>query len=522
MRIARAAVISCLLSVGGGPAVAAAQRPTLVVLIAVDQMRGDYLERFGKQFTGGLARLSRGGAVFTNAYHDHAITETAPGHAVMLSGRFPRSTGIVLNTQGVNVAGYPMLGGGGPSAAPVRFRGSVLIDWMRAADPRSRALSVSRKDRGAILPMGRARQSVFWFASDGRFTTSTYYADSLPPWARAFNARQIPQSYAGKVWTLLLPPSAYPEPDSVPIESGGRNFMFPHFFPEDSETTAQAFIAYPAMDSLTAQFALAGVSAMRLGAGPQTDLLSVSFSTTDAVGHQFGPDSREIHDQLLRLDRYLGIFIDSLYRLRDSSRIVFALTGDHGMGSYPELWAAREHKEPIRVDVSPVFSELQAKLRAAGAPPGTISFEDFVEADRPALTAAGFKPDSVLTSLADALRRVPGVLRVDWVKDLAKADTVHDYVARRWFHMLPPDLPAELTVSIQPHAYYKQTSNATHGTVHDYDAWVPLVFYGPPFVTGKFAQPALVVDLAPTLAAALGVKPTERLDGRVRREALKP
>ena len=116
-------------------------------------------------------------------------------------------------------------------ASPFRFRGTTLIDWLRAKDPRSRALSVSRKDRGAILPMGRAKQSVFWYASDGRFTTSTYYADTLPTWVQKFNDRKIPASYAGKLWTLLLPERSYPEPDSVPMENFGSNFVFPYRYP---------------------------------------------------------------------------------------------------------------------------------------------------------------------------------------------------------------------------------------------------------------------------------------------------
>lgn len=287
-------------------------------------MRADYLARFASQYTGGFARLNRAAAVFTNAYQDHAITETAPGHSVMLSGRFPEHTNIVTNGRGVPDPSSPLIGGGGAGASPARFRGTELFDWLKAKDSRSRALSVSRKDRGAILPIGRSKQSVFWYANDGRFTTSAYYADTLPTWVTQFNARKIPQSYAGKQWTLLLPSSAYSELDSVIYENGGRDVVFPHSFPTDPAMTARNFANYPAMDSLTAQLALAGVAAMNLGRGPQIDLLSISFSTTDAIGHAYGPDSREIHDQLLRLDRYLGAFIDSLYRLRDSSTVAFA------------------------------------------------------------------------------------------------------------------------------------------------------------------------------------------------------
>jgi predicted AlkP superfamily pyrophosphatase or phosphodiesterase len=484
-------------------------------------MRADYFERFLPQLTGGLGRLYRGGAVFTNAYHDHAITETAPGHSVMLSGRFPAHTGIVTNSLGVPDDQAPLIGGGGTGASPFRFRGTVLFDWMRMYDPRSRALSVSRKDRGAILPMGRAHQNVFWYATDGRFTTSTYYADTLPTWVQQFNARRIPQSYAGKEWPLVLPASSYPEADSVPIENSGRDFVFPHAFPADPALAAKNFASYPAMDSLTAQMALAGLTALDLGRGPQTDLLSVSFSTTDAVGHAFGPDSRELHDQIIRLDKYLGAFIDSLYQLRDSSTIAFALTADHGVQSNPDVHAAKAHVTAKRADVSRTIAAARAPLTAAGLPASALRYEEgIVTLDRAVLANTKFKSDSILRSLAGQLRKLTGVASVVSVRDLSKADTTRDYAARRWLHMLPSDFVADLVISLEPYAYFTANNVATHGSVNDLDAHVPEIFYGPWFIPGKYTAKALVADIAPTLAAVAGVPPTEKLDGRAHTEVL--
>ena len=528
-RIRRPTTVAILTSLGLAmslaarvPAQQSPQAPSLIVFITVDQMREDYFERFSSQFSGGLGRLYKGGAFYTNAFHDHAITETAPGHSVTMSGRFPGHTNIVMNAAGVPDPKAPLIGGGGPGASPFRFRGTVLIDWLRAKDPSSRALSVSRKDRGAILPLGRAKQSVFWYATNGRFTTSTYYADTLPSWVNQFNDRKIPQTYAGKSWNPLLPLKDYPEPDSIPIENFGRDFVFPHPFPGDPDQTARLFTEYPPMDSLTAQFALSGLQAMDLGRGPHTDILAVSFSTTDAVGHRYGPDSRELHDQIVRLDRYLGIFIDSLYKVRDSSTIVFALTADHGTAPYPELRAAREHTKAQRADIAPTILTAMARLENAGADSATLHFEDgIIWLDRDKTTRAGLKPDSVLDALAKSLRKLDGVGRVDFVKDLAKADTTKDAVARRWLHMLPSDLPADLVVSLAPYAYYASVAMSTHGTPNDYDAHVPVVFYGPWFKPGKYSQKALVADMAPTLAAVAGVTPSEPLDGKVRTEAIR-
>src|SRR5829696_7820415 len=224
---------SVLAACAAAPAAAQAPAPKLLVFITVDQLRPDYFTRWPGQLTGGLARLWDGGAVFTNAHQDHAVTETAPGHASTMSGRFPRSTGIVSNIYGVSDPQTRLIGAEGLGASPFRFRGSVLTDWMRVKDPRTRAISVSRKDRGAILPLGRAHQTVLWYAGNGTFTTSSYYADTLPAWVRRFNDRRLPQAQAGRAWTLLLPEARYPERDSVMAESGGRGVTFPHVVPAD-------------------------------------------------------------------------------------------------------------------------------------------------------------------------------------------------------------------------------------------------------------------------------------------------
>lgn len=522
MRLLSRASPMLLFAAHGAGSQAPASRPTLVVFFTIDQMRSDYFSRFDKQLAGGLARLYHAGAFFENAYQDHAITETAPGHSATLSGRFPRSTGITTNSLGVQDDRAPLLSGASPGASPFRFRGTTLIDWLRVADPRSRALSISRKDRGAILPLGRAHEEVYWFAPD-RFTTSTYYHDTIPTWIAQFNARQLPQRYAGKQWTLLLPEREYQEADSVPLENGGRNYTFPHRFPSDSSAAARVLAAFPMMDEVTLQAALAGVEALQLGRGPQTDLLAVSLSTTDAVGHAFGPDSREIHDQILRLDRYLGAFLDSLFKVRDSTRILIALTADHGVQPYPAIHAARVRGAVARyADVDPPYADLVAGVSARGVDTSALHFaEGMLFVDRAAFARAHVDVDSTLRRFADAVRKVPGVGRVDFVRSLAQADTVHDAVPRRWLHMLSPELPVELVVSLEPYAYWAGTPIATHGTPNDEDAHVPVVFWGAGVRAGRYGEFARVVDIAPTIAQVLGVPPLERLDGHVLTRALR-
>ena len=511
-----------------------AQIPKLVVFVTVDAMRPDYLTRFAPQLTGGLGRLYSGGAVFTNGFQDHAITETAPGHSVIMSGRYPVHTGISANTAGVNDTTVTLIDASGPGASPFRFRGTTLADWLIAKDPRTRVLSVSRKDRAAILPVGRSRQPVFWYAPNGIFTTSTYYGSSLPDWVRAFNARKLPAGYAGKAWELLLADSAYSEPDSVSIESGGNGFTFPHLESSLPDTAARLLTEFPWMDELTLDFAMAGVNALNLGAGPQTDLLSVSLSTTDAVGHRYGPDSREVHDQILRLDRALGVFLDSLYRIRNPRDVIVALTADHGLTPYPEVHTHDPNAGAIRVDPRPLLQQLSNSLSAAGVPGYGLSFiagvysgngfsfdGGVIELDRAALSKARINRDSLVRAIQAAFLKVPGVARADRISELAKRDTVNDRIARRWLHMYSDEGKAALVVTLSPYNYWLSNYLAQHGSPNDVDAHVPIIFYGSSIKPGRYDEFAGVVDMAPTLAAIVRVTPQEKLDGHVLSNAIR-
>src|SRR5579862_1398838 len=403
----RAHLLAVALAAGMLAAPVAAQATTrkapvsLVVLIAVDQLRPDYFARWGSQFTGGLKRIRTNAALFTRAMQDHANTETAPGHSTMLSGREPFHTGIVSNDRGVPDPLATLVDYSGPGASPQRFVGTTLFDWMHVADPRARALSVSRKDRGAILTIGRAKESVYWW-SNGGFTTSRYYADTLPSWVKDFNARRGADALAGTRWTLLLPESSYTEPDSMSWENQGVDIAFPHALPPEPAAMRTAIVNYPWMDSLTLAFALDGVRTLELGHRGATDLLSVSLSTTDAVGHNFGPDSREVHDQVLRLDRWLGAFLDALGTQVDPDRTVFVLTADHGVSSFPEQMVIAQHRPAGRVSLDGIARQAGAALLARYDMDFGFDFNSngLLIADTAAMHARGMNVDSLARALA--------------------------------------------------------------------------------------------------------------------------
>jgi predicted AlkP superfamily pyrophosphatase or phosphodiesterase len=501
-------------SAAGAQSAPMSPRPTLVVMITIDGFRGDYLSRFGGQFTGGLGRLINRGTWFTNAHQDHGITETAPGHASLLSGRFPRSTGIAANRVGVADPNSPLLGFSGVmGASPNRFNGTELYDWMKAADSKSRALSVSAKDRGAILPIGKSKQQVYWYPGDGDFTTSQYYAKELPEWVNKFNARMLPQKYAGKTWTPLLPDSAYKEPDDVSFEGSGRNNVFPQMMPADPDQAASYVRATPYMDELIVQMALDGVTAMNLGKGPGTDLLAISLSATDAVNHRLGPDSRESHDQVLRDDKTIGVFLDSLFKLRDSTRVVVVLSADHGFTPIPELAPAGANPHPTRASLAPALAAAREKMRSAGVDTAAIDVDQqIVLMDREAFKGKKITPDAVLDELEKVAKQIPGIARIDRFSKIL-ADTATDPIARRWSHQFPSNSNVEMVATLTPGSLWGTGLVASHGSPYDMDSNVPIVFYGPGIPSQRRSEFVRTVDIAPTLAVLLGIKPLEKLDG---------
>ena len=499
---------------------AAPASPTLVVLVVVDQMRGDYLQRFHGQWTGGFARLLLRGAVFPAGMQDHAITETAPGHATILSGRYPASTGIVTNTLGVEDSSSPLLGATGPGASPRRFVGTTLCDWLLARDPQTLVLSVARKDRAAILAVGRTKGSVFWYVT-GRFTTSRYYTPALPDWIEAYNRRPGPERLAGTAWKLLLPDSAYHEPDAMAFENGGRAYSFPHPFPATAEGTRLVLPGYPWMDSLTLDLALEGVDRLGMGRRGRPDVLVVGLSATDNIGHAYGPDSRELHDQLLRVDHWLGWFLDSLATRVPADRTVLVLTADHGVVPFPEV-ALHAGRPAGRVSVSELVRGAHQDLIARWGSGFSLGFDSgLLEADVTALRSRGVNLDSLSEALATAARRVPGVARVYTPRSLRAAPPT-DRQAVLWRRALPNWVGWLLCLVAEPgFMFSEQTGLTTHGTTNPDDVQVPIAFLGAGIHPGVYERAVSTVDIAPTLAALLGVKPAGKLDGRVIGEVVK-
>jgi predicted AlkP superfamily pyrophosphatase or phosphodiesterase len=484
--------------------------PALVVVITVDQLRGDYIDRFAANLTSGLLRFRDAGAYFPLAEQDHANTSTAPGHATILSGRVPASTGILSNDLGVPDPGSPLIAGAmDDGASPFRFRGTTLYDWMLAADPETRALSVGRKDRGAILPIGTARTHVYWWA-DARFTTSTYYRTALPRWAAAWNGGFDAAEWPGREWTLLLPESAYSEPDDMPYEGVGarRTSVFPHRL-----TTVDSLWAFPWADSLTLDFAMQGVRALQLGQRPGTDLLAVALSTLDAVGHHYGPESREVHDMVVRVDRWLGAFMDELETVVPRERVLYVLTSDHGVQSMPEHLHLHGETDAGRIALRPVARRVMQPIQDRFQHGfGVEVHNGIILADTAALRARGLDVSALSARLAREVAAVPGVDRV-WTPVTLAAASADDASARLFRRAIPPAYGWLAAAHVRTNWLMTTSVQATHGSVVDADRSVPIAFLGPAVRPMRVERRIATVDIAPTLARLLGVTPTEPLDG---------
>jgi hypothetical protein len=492
---------------------AAPRRPALVVFMAVDQMRGDYLQKYGAEFTGGLKKLLKEGAVFPNARQLHAVTETAPGHSTMMSGREPASTSIWSNDNGVPDASAPLIGSSRMGASPRRFVGTAFYDWLIAADSEAKLLSVSAKDRAAILPVGRAKGPVYWYA-DGRWTTSTYYADTLPTWLTQFNSGLNLARFAGRQWNLLNPADKYAEPDDQAYESGGREPSFPHTLPADGSRVQSAIVRNPLLDSLTLSAVLHGVQALKIGQHPgHTDYLSFSLSTLDAVGHAWGPDSRELHDHLLWLDRYLGAFFDSLATRVNPGDMIFAMTGDHGSYSLPE-WRVAHGLPGGRANPAPWVDSIGKALDKEHGVPFGISFDNgLVIADVEALRARKVDVEELAARIEKRLAGTEGVARTWTRASLAQASR-GDEAAELWRRSLPPTLGWLVAADAKPGWVFSgSTWTSEHGTHHPETINVPIVFLGAGIRPGIYQDRINTVDIAPTIAAIIGVTPLEKLDG---------
>lgn len=537
-----------------GTAAAQPRRPRLVLLIAVDQFRYDYLERFGDLFApNGLRRLLGAGASWAECNYDHVPTETAPGHATMMTGAWPSETGIIANlwydryegksVENVRDDSVRLLGGAGETASsPRNLLASTLGDQLKLATAgRARVVGVSSKNRAAILPAGRMADAAYWYSTlTGAFVSSTYYFDKLPDWAARFNASKPADKFFGAKWERLLPPAEYERRagrDDAPWEKGSDNrpYLFPYVVDGGLKEPGPAF--YGALDyspysnDLVLSFAEAALVNEQLGADDDTDVLTVSFSANDIVGHRYGPYSHEAMDMTLRVDRQIARLLDIVDARVGLRNTVVAFTADHGVAPSPEH-AAEIGLPGSRINPADVLTAVRNRIRARFGKPGEKdTTADYVQTfsnyqiyfNRAALDRDNVNVEEIERVAGEALLTVPGVARYfTRTQLLAGAVSPSDAVARRVLHGYNQKRSGDVVVVQEPFKYFSTVGvGATHGAPYAYDTHVPLVIMGGGLAPGRYLSPATPADIAPTLARILNVEPPSSATGRVLSEAFK-
>lgn len=518
-----------------GPIVAASRPPKLVVLIVVDQMRADYVERFQHQWTAGLRRLLREGAWFRQAAYPYHETLTCVGHATISTGTFPASHGIIQNSWWDRASGRTVLCtadsqapvisygrqiDGGHSAA--RLMMPTLGDELRAqANGSSRVATFSVKPRSAIMLAGHRAEAVVWFDDRGAWATSAAYASAPVPFVEQFVQANPVERDANEVWTRALPEAQYLyEDDGIgerpPV---GWTTTFPHALGGRSDPAFyDRWRQSPFADEYLAEMAVAAVQRLQLGKGPGIDLLGVSFSTLDNVGHGFGPHSHEVQDVLLRLDGSIGRLLDGLDTLVGPGEYVVAFSADHGVSPIPER-SRRDGLDAGRLDPKGLPARVDRALGrflGEGSYVAAVVYTDLYFA--PGIYEKLLANPVAMNAALDAIRETPGVWRVYRGDELRERPNGADPVARAAALSYYPGRSGDLVIVPRPH-WITSPDGATHGTLYGYDARVPLILMGRHFAAGEYFEPATPADIAPTLALLCGVT-LAHPEGRVLREAL--
>ncbi|MBA4157155.1 MAG: alkaline phosphatase family protein [Gemmatimonadetes bacterium] len=498
----------------------AEQDGVLLVYVVVDRLRADLLDRYESAFTGGFVRLRAAGHRWENATVDHAHTATAAGHATAAMGTHPHRHGVVgndwleqgedgswesvyaLRDRGARIVGESGMEGRGP-ANLVR---TGLPDWIEAHDSKARIVSISGKDRAAVAMAGRSRGEVYWMSSSrGRFLTSTYYRNNYPRWVERFHRRRLANSWSDTVWHSTIPHGveSLSRPDTFAFEGDGVNTYFPHRASREADgTDARSLNRWrnrgPYPDQAALDLAREAVRELKLGRRGAIDYLALALSQVDRVGHSYGPFSREQLDNLLRLDRELGSFMEFLDENVGAGRWMLALTADHGVMELPE---ARRGlglfgRRVLQQELDAVIARAEATAEAAGTDP-----------------------------LAQARAAAATAREADWVADAfvwddlireGPADSLQALYLRSWHpeRRLPPVGHLGIGVRLLEGAYAGNERGTGHESPYIYDRHVPFMIMARGLEAGTTTERVSLVDLAPTLAQLLGVPYPDDLDGR--------
>ena len=527
---------------------ALANEPRLILQITVDQLRGDMLTRFigDRLGEGGFRYLLENGIVYADAHHPHANTDTIVGHATLATGAYPSEHGMIGNiwldresgelTYNIEDGRYPLLtegadvdkatevdptqraarsGGRSPSAMLVSTFSDELALYFSG---RSKIFGISVKDRAAVSMAGHAGKA-FWFSkSAGQFVTSRYYYDKYPDWVRDWNNKGFVASYAGKRWELLNDQKSYEfgdkddQPFEIDFPGYGRTFPHPYGSADGKYFTTFLTVS-PVGDELTLDFAKALITAEHLGSDGIPDYLSISFSSTDYVGHTFGPSSLESEDNLLRLDRSLANLFQFVDRKVGLDNTLIVLSSDHGAAEAPGylngFGIEARYVDPASWDIKPSIQALRTRF-GLGDELITTYAHPYVYLNRDAIRKANLDIGEVSNAVAEELLKFEGISHAVSSRALQNGAVLESPLTTAIRHNFNPNRSGDIYVVFKPHWFINDfgglTVAATHGSPWRYDTFVPLIFAGAGLKPMRVNRGVETIDVAPTLSAYFGTK----------------
>lgn len=521
LRLATFGLLVCLCLAGLGFGSAYNARPKLIVVVVIDQFRGDYLERYRDQFgEGGFRLFLDRGAYFSDCNYNYANTRTGPGHATLFTGTYSSGHGIMANewwdpqkkrmVTAVQDEATKLVGvaSNAPGSSPHNLLADTLGDELKlATQGKSRVFGVALKDRAAVLPAGFAGNGAYWIdQKTGVWVTSTYYRSELPKWVQDFNDSKRAEKYLNKEW------------------KDGNGNTLRTTSPGKETSFYQLVGSTPFANDYEFEFARELITYERVGNGPSTDLLVISLSANDILGHEVGPDSPEMQAMALAMDRQLAGFFDFLGHQIGLANIWIALSADHGVAPVPTV-AGKLHIPAANLSTDKMRAQLNSTLSSRlspGRPAEYVKEFDYPLAwlSEDAFTAIKMKEADAELAVGQALKQI-GMRGYYTRSQLAEGAVPNTETGLKYAHSYSPlggwyvfGVPAPFNVGIE--------SGTDHATPYTYDTHVPLAFYGLPFQPGTYRTHAEPVDLAVTLASLLGINAPSHAIGRVLTEGLAP
>lgn len=513
------------------------QKPKLVVGLVIDQMRWDFLYRYNDLYiAGGFKRLLKDGYSCENTLIPYMPTYTAPGHTCVYTGSVPAIHGIIGNNwfdkptgtsvyctedDAVETLGSNSLAG---KMSPKNLWATTITDELRlATNFKSKVIGIALKDRGAILPAGHSANAAYWYdGEEGKWISSTYYMKELPVWVNDFNANDFPAKYMSKSWNLDTAKSLYLQSteDNMLFEGtimGEVGVVFPHQLASIKTGRYEAFKTTPYANTFTFDFAKAVVKNEQLGNNSVPDFLTVSISSTDYIGHTFGPNSMEIEDTYLKLDKDIAGFLQYLDQAVGKDNYLFFLTADHGVAHVPGF--LKQHGIPAGVgdDASLLarMNQLVAdKMGIKNAVSTIMNYQLYLGNLPPN------KRKDITSFLISELKKQPFIANAMELEKIPEA-TIPEPQKKMMINGYTPKRSGDIQFVFKPGYFNGGTKGTTHGIWNPYDAHIPLLFYGWNVKQGNTNREIYMTDIAATIAAMLQIQMPSGCVGKVITEVIK-